>query len=108
MGLPHHVTQRGNNRALVFFSNADRKRYLSTLAGYCEESRLKVWAYCLMGNHVHIVAVPERDSGHRADESDLHAVCESPVRQDRASLAESVLFRPGGLGPVSLGGLPIC
>ena len=60
-GLPHHLTRHGNNRALVFFSNADRKYYLSTLAGYCEESKLKIWAYCLMGNHLHVVAVPERD-----------------------------------------------
>jgi putative transposase len=58
-GYPHHVTQRGNNRADVFFSAADRKYYLTVLARYCEEFKLRVWAYCLMRNHVHIVAVPE-------------------------------------------------
>ena len=57
---PHHVTQRGNNRADVFFSAADRKYYLTSLARYCEEFKLRVWAYCLMRNHVHVVAVPQQ------------------------------------------------
>jgi putative transposase len=60
VGYPHHVTQRGNNRADVFFSAADRKYYLAALARCCEEFKLKVWAYCLMSNHVHVVAVPEQ------------------------------------------------
>jgi REP element-mobilizing transposase RayT len=34
VGCPHHVTQRGNNRADVFFLAADRKYYLTTLARY--------------------------------------------------------------------------
>jgi putative transposase len=55
------VTQRGNNRADVFFTAADRKCYVLTLARCCQEFKLKVWAYCLMSNHVHIVAVPEQD-----------------------------------------------
>ena len=61
VGLPHHVTQRGNNRAEVFFSDADRRYYLKTLAHYCDEFKLRVWAYCLMSNHVHILAVPEQE-----------------------------------------------
>jgi putative transposase len=32
VGCPHYVTQRGNNRADVFFSAEDRKYYLTTLA----------------------------------------------------------------------------
>lgn len=60
VGYPHHVTQRGNNRADVFFSASDRKYYPAALARYCEEFKLKVWAYCLMSNHVHVVAVPEQ------------------------------------------------
>lgn len=30
-GVPHHVTQRGNNRQDVFFTDADRRFYLETL-----------------------------------------------------------------------------
>jgi putative transposase len=59
--MPHHVTQRGNNRTDVFFSAADRKYYLQTLARYCREYQLSVWAYCLMRNHVHLLVVPRQD-----------------------------------------------
>lgn len=58
-GQPHHVTQRGNNHAPVFFDDEDRTTYLQLLAGYAEKHRLQIWAYCLMENHVHILAVPE-------------------------------------------------
>ena len=56
--LPHHVTQRGNRRADVFFDDDDRRRYLFFLARYAERHGLAIWAYCLMPNHVHFVAVP--------------------------------------------------
>ena len=59
-GVPHHITQRGNRRENVFFSDADREAYLEWLAGYCAKHRVEVLAYCLMSNHIHVVAVPER------------------------------------------------
>jgi putative transposase len=57
-GYPHHITQRGNNRAPVFFDDEDRQTYLKLLAGYGRKHAFKVWAYCLMDNHVHLLAVP--------------------------------------------------
>jgi len=61
--VPHHVTQRGNRREDVFFDDEDRRRYLLLLLEYSQKHALDVWAYCLMTNHVHFVAVPrERDS----------------------------------------------
>jgi putative transposase len=57
-GYPHHVTQRGNNRQDVFFVDADRREYLSLLKEQCGKFGLVVEAYCLMTNHVHLVAVP--------------------------------------------------
>lgn len=57
-GYPHHITQRGNNRTAVFFDDEDRKTYLSLLTGYARKHDLKIWAYCLMNNHVHLLAVP--------------------------------------------------
>jgi putative transposase len=56
--LPHHVTQRGNRREDVFFSDEDRRRYLLLLLEYSQKHALEIWAYCLMTNHVHLVAVP--------------------------------------------------
>ena len=57
-GYPHHVTQRGNNRATVFFDDEDRQTYLQLLAGYAQKQNLQIWAYCLMSNHLHLLAVP--------------------------------------------------
>jgi putative transposase len=58
--FPHHITQRGNNRANVFFEDDDRKVYLETLLKYSQKCRFEIWSYCLMSNHVHILAVPKR------------------------------------------------
>lgn len=55
---PHHITQRGNNRADVFLDEEDKATYLSVLKNYCEKLSVEIWAYCLMTNHVHIMAVP--------------------------------------------------
>jgi REP element-mobilizing transposase RayT len=61
--VPHHVVQRGNRRQPVFFSTADYKAYLRLMATWCRQERVEVWAYCLMPNHVHLVAVPENEQG---------------------------------------------
>lgn len=61
-GYPHHITQRGNNRTGVFFDDEDRQTYLTLLAGYAEKHALQVLAYCLMPNHVHILAVPDSEA----------------------------------------------
>jgi putative transposase len=57
-GEPHHITQRGNRRMDVFRRKADYRRYLSLVGQYAEKHGLAVRAYCLMANHVHLVAVP--------------------------------------------------
>ncbi len=57
-GWPHHVTQRGNNRQDVFFVDDDRRVYLKLLKEQAEVYGLAVLGYCLMTNHVHLVAVP--------------------------------------------------
>ena len=55
--------QRGNRRQPVFFSTAGYKAYLHLMATWCRQERVEVWAYCLMSNHVHLVAVPENEQG---------------------------------------------
>ena len=65
-GVPHHITQRGNRREDVFFTDSDRVQYLSWLAEYCKKHDVDILAYCLMTNHIHLVAVPNSDDGlHR-------------------------------------------
>jgi hypothetical protein len=57
-GRPHHITQRGNNRRDVFFDDSDRELYLSLLREYTAQYQVKILGYCLMTNHVHLIAVP--------------------------------------------------
>jgi len=59
---PHHITQRGNNRTTVFFDDEDYWFYVNTLKRYSQKYKLEIWAYCLMGNHVHLLAVPREDT----------------------------------------------
>jgi putative transposase len=59
--MPHHVTQRGNSRQTVFHSDEDRLLYLKLLREHSERHRLRIWGYCLMDNHVHLIAVPLTD-----------------------------------------------
>ena len=54
--LPHHVTQRGNARQTVY--DADRLVYLELLRQYSDLCGLALLVYCLMSNHVHLIAVP--------------------------------------------------
>jgi putative transposase len=71
-GCPHHVTQRGNRRDDVFFTDADRARYLELLSKYATRSGLAIQAYCLMSNHVHLVAVPQGEASLSAALKPLH------------------------------------
>ncbi len=61
--IPHHVTQRGNRRENVFFTEGDRDAYLELLTEYCRDHEVKILAYCLMTNHVRLVAVPRQEDG---------------------------------------------
>jgi putative transposase len=57
---PHHVTQRGNGRQLVFESDADRLVYLDLLGSQCRLQHLSLIGYCLMANHVHLIVIPRQ------------------------------------------------
>ena len=59
-GVAHHVTQRGNDRQDIFFSDADRGVYLKFLRESARLEGLALSAFCLMTNHVHLVVTPER------------------------------------------------
>lgn len=50
------TSHRGATGASGFYQY---RFYLNRLRAYCGENQLRVWAYCLMPNHVHLVAVPE-------------------------------------------------
>ena len=71
-GIPHHVTQRGNRREPVFFTDQDRILYLEWLAAYCHKHQVEILAYCLMDNHIHLVAVPAHEKGLERALKPLH------------------------------------
>ena len=60
-GLPYHITQRGVDRRETFSSDDDRRTYLRLVARNLPEAEVRLLAWCLMTNHVHLIAVPERD-----------------------------------------------
>jgi putative transposase len=64
-GLPYHVTQRGNRRQQTFFNDGDYAAYLELMAEWCREEGVEIWSYCLMPNHVHLIAVPKTEDGLR-------------------------------------------
>ncbi len=69
---PHHVTQRGNRRQRTFFNDSDYACYLKLMSEFCRKSATRVWAYCLMPNHVHLVMVPASEDGLRASLAEAH------------------------------------
>jgi len=64
--LPHHVIQRGHNRQVVFAGEDDYGYYLATVQEWKERLGCKVYAFCLMTNHIHIVIDPGDDPKHLA------------------------------------------
>jgi putative transposase len=60
-GIAHHITQRGNHRQDVFLQDDDRSVYLAALGENAARYGVRLLGYCLMTNHVHLIAVPERE-----------------------------------------------
>jgi len=58
-GYPHHIVQRGHNRQLVFVERSDYEHYLCSLRVLKEQCGIKLFSYCLMTNHVHLLVSPD-------------------------------------------------
>jgi REP element-mobilizing transposase RayT len=54
-GAIYHVMSRGDRREKIFKDDVDRQDFLKTLAEACQKTGFQVHAYCLMGNHFHLV-----------------------------------------------------
>ena len=57
-GRPHHVTQRGNHRQKVFFSDKDHETYMTLMRKYFRKYGVDLIGYSLMPNHVHHAVIP--------------------------------------------------
>ena len=71
-GIPHHITQRGNRKMKTFFCEADYREYLHLMAHWCNNFKVMIWSYCLMPNHVHLIAVPATEDGLRKGIGETH------------------------------------
>lgn len=59
-GATYHVTSRGNRREPIFVDDEDRELFLATLGRALQRMDASVLAYCLMGNHYHLVLCTRR------------------------------------------------
>lgn len=59
--FPHHIVQRGHNKQVVFAQSQDFESYLTHLKELKETFGVKVYAFCLMTNHVHLLLDPGDD-----------------------------------------------
>ncbi len=71
-GCPHHVTQRGNRHERVFFEEGDYALYKDLLSEAANKADTEIWCYCLMPNHVHLIATPSDEDGLRRTFADAH------------------------------------
>ena len=58
---PHHIIQRGHNKQVVFVERQDYHYYLQNLREWKEKLGCKLYAYCLMTNHIHLIVDPGED-----------------------------------------------
>jgi len=86
-GYAHHITQRGNRRQKTFFKEDDYHLYITLMKEWSDRFGVAIWAYCLMPNHIHLIAVPESEEGLR------HAIGETHRRYTR-----HINFREGWRG----------
>lgn len=57
----YHILLRGINRQSLFEDDADRLKFLEVLVKYKEISHCRIFAYCLMDNHIHILLQEGRE-----------------------------------------------
>jgi len=54
-GALYHVIVRGNNRACIFKSGENKEEYKKIVLNYKKRYRFKLYAYCIMDNHAHLL-----------------------------------------------------
>ncbi len=54
-GLIYHVINRGNNRQAIFLEEEDYEKYLGIIYRYKKKYGFKLYSYCLMNNHIHLL-----------------------------------------------------
>ncbi|MEY4118128.1 MAG: hypothetical protein RLZZ116_1456 [Planctomycetota bacterium] len=63
IGVPHHIAHRGNHRRSIFDDGTDCQYYLALLHRFSRATGTRIAAFCIMPNHVHVIAVPSTLGG---------------------------------------------
>ena len=87
---PHHIVQRGHNKQVVFVERRDYYYYLQNLREWKEKLGCKLYAYCLMTNHIHLIVDP-------GDEPDNLALLMKRVTARQTRLVNYLEKRTGSL-----------
>ena len=61
--IPVHITQRGNKREALFKDDEDKDSYIKFFQFYRKKYKVKLYAWCLMDNHIHFVVEPQNMNG---------------------------------------------
>ncbi len=76
---PHHITQRGVRSMDIFYTNHDRKIYLDLLIAQGQRFGIKYIGYCLMTNHVHLLAIPKEKQSFALGIGEAHRLYTSVI-----------------------------
>ena len=60
-GVPYHITQRGVDKCVTFSTEEDRQTYLRLLRDNLSDAQVRLLGWCMMSNHVHVIAIPGRE-----------------------------------------------
>jgi putative transposase len=93
-GIPWHIIQRGNNRAVCFNAEEDYQYYLHFLQEFSVKFGCAIHAYVLMTNHVHLLLTPQRPdsasllmkNGVRRTGGQKNGVMKNGVRSSKVAL----------------------
>jgi putative transposase len=74
-GYPHHITQRGKRRQKTFFCEGDYQTYIGLISEWTTRCGVEIWAYCLIPNHIHLIAVPQAEDDLLWATGETHRRC---------------------------------
>ena len=71
----YHIMVRGTNRQTIFEDDEDYEKFIDTIRKVKEKSGFKIYGYCLMGNHVHLLL----HEGNESISLSMQRICSSFV-----------------------------
>lgn len=58
----YHIILRGINKGLIFRDTEDKEYFKEKLKQYKKKHKFKIYAYCLMDNHIHMIIAEEKET----------------------------------------------